>query len=266
MFAYLSPREQNVCDSREETAMRRALICLIAFVGPMVFAQVTSSGVAGIGGSFGGIRGVQGVPFSADVTTETTRILADGNRIHNEMHDKIYRDSEGRTRNENSLLLPNGETRQIVLIHDPIQHQTIHLDTQRKTADVFRLQAPSSNSQMPLPQIKPSTLPTFTSHLETMHTEGTSHHEKLGTMYIEGILAEGVKVTRTTPAGLVGNDQPIVVTSETWSSPELKEILLNKTEDPQNGENIRKLSNIQRGEPDPSLFQVPPGFTVQEHQ
>lgn len=237
--------------------MRRALIFLLAFVGPTVFAQVTSSGVVGIGGGFAGIRGVQGVPFSADVTTEITRVLADGNRIHQETHGNICRDSEGRTRNENSFLLLNGETRQFVIIQDPVQHQTIHLEMQSKTANVFRSPSPSSIPQMPPPEIKPPTRPTVTS---------TSKHEKLGTMYIEGILAEGVKVTRTTPAGVVGNDQPMVMTSETWSSPDLKEILLNKTEDPQNGETIRKLTNIQRGEPDPSLFQVPPGFTVHEHQ
>jgi hypothetical protein len=235
--------------------MRRALICLLAFFSPLVFAQVvTSSGVVGIGGGGGGIHGVQGVPFSADVTTETTRVLADGNRIHHEMHGKIYRDSEGRTRTEDSMLLPNGETRQSVFIHDPVQRQTMHLDMERKTADIVHFPSPSSIPKMPPPEIKAPMRPTF-----------TSQHEKLGTMYIEGILANGVKITRTTPAGAAGNDQPIVVTSEVWSSPELNETLLNKTEDPQSGETIRKLTNIQRGEPDPSLFQVPPGFTVHEN-
>jgi hypothetical protein len=34
--------------------------------------------------------------------------------------------------------------------------------------------------------------------------------------------------------------------------------------DPRLGESSYRLTNIVRGEPDPSLFQVPAGFTVKE--
>jgi hypothetical protein len=90
------------------------------------------------------------------------------------------------------------------------------------------------------------------------------HHEELGTASIDGYTVTGTKFTRTTEAGAIGNDQPLVIVSESWRSNELKEVLLSKTNDPQTGETIRKLTNIQRLEPDPVLFQVPPGYTTRD--
>src|SRR5215467_2214872 len=52
--------------------------------------------------SFGG-KVVKGAPYSAEAVTETIQTLADGNRIINRMTSSIYRDSEGRTRREQSL-------------------------------------------------------------------------------------------------------------------------------------------------------------------
>jgi len=42
--------------------------------------------------------GVKNAPFSAEVVTDSSHTLADGNRIHQTINSKVYRDSEGRTR------------------------------------------------------------------------------------------------------------------------------------------------------------------------
>jgi len=86
--------------------------------------------------------------------------------------------------------------------------------------------------------------------------------EKLGTEIIEGVLAEGERHTTTIPADEEGNDHPFKITSETWTSPELKLMVLNKNSDPRSGETILKMSNISRAEPDGSLFQVPPDYSI----
>src|SRR5215203_991484 len=52
--------------------------------------------------SFGG-KVVKGAPYSGDAVTETIQTLADGNRIINRITSSVYRDSEGRTRREQSL-------------------------------------------------------------------------------------------------------------------------------------------------------------------
>src|SRR5215469_18979806 len=47
-------------------------------------------------------RIVKNAPFSADIVTESTQTLSDGNHIKRSNTVKLYRDSEGRTRREQS--------------------------------------------------------------------------------------------------------------------------------------------------------------------
>jgi hypothetical protein len=88
--------------------------------------------------------------------------------------------------------------------------------------------------------------------------------EALPDQTLEGVLAHGKRTTSTIPAGTIGNDQPIVVTSETWYSPDLQTIVLSKRTDPRIGESVMSVTNIQRGEPSASLFQVPAGYTIKD--
>jgi hypothetical protein len=53
-------------------------------------------------------RTVRNAPYSAEMVTETSQALADGNRIRQSSSSKFYRDSEGRTRREQSLTGLNG--------------------------------------------------------------------------------------------------------------------------------------------------------------
>src|ERR1700726_2802573 len=46
---------------------------------------------------------VKGKPYSADTSTETVQTLADGNRIVHRTVSKVYRDSDGRTRREQTF-------------------------------------------------------------------------------------------------------------------------------------------------------------------
>jgi hypothetical protein len=81
---------------------------------------------------------------------------------------------------------------------------------------------------------------------------------------MEGVQVTGVRTTRTIAVGIIGNDRPIAIVTEVWTSPELKTIVLSKRNDPRMGEQTFKLTNIQRGEPDASLFVVPSDFKVTE--
>jgi hypothetical protein len=86
----------------------------------------------------------------------------------------------------------------------------------------------------------------------------------LGIQTINGVTAEGTRATRTIPAGLIGNTNPIVITTERWYSPELQTVVMIKRSDPFMGETTFQLTNIQKQEPDASLFQVPSDYTVQQ--
>jgi hypothetical protein len=90
------------------------------------------------------------------------------------------------------------------------------------------------------------------------------NRESLGKQTIEGVEAEGTRVTFTIPAGKIGNERPIVTVNETWYSTELQALVMSKNSDPRMGETTYRLTNINRSEPDPSLFQVPADYTVNE--
>jgi hypothetical protein len=91
-----------------------------------------------------------------------------------------------------------------------------------------------------------------------------STREELGEQNVEGVNATGTRTTTVIPAGALGNEQPITITSEQWFSPDLDALVLTKHNDPRVGETTYRLINISRNEPDSSLFQVPSDYTVQQ--
>jgi hypothetical protein len=90
----------------------------------------------------------------------------------------------------------------------------------------------------------------------------TAKKEDLGEQVIEGVPAKGTRTTTVIPAGAIGNELPITVTSEEWLSPDLKVLVMTKHADPRSGETTYRLTGITRGEPDLSLFDLPAGVTI----
>src|SRR4051812_19615694 len=80
--------------------------------------------VMGLQGSMMG-KTVKGAPYSAVEVNETTQMLADGTRIHNESQTQVFRDSEGRLRRET----PNEVT-----IWDPVANASWVLNPKTQTA------------------------------------------------------------------------------------------------------------------------------------
>src|SRR3954454_2512566 len=90
--------------------------------------------------SFGG-KTVKNAPYSAEAVTETIQTLGDGNRIVNRISSTLYRDSEGRTRREQSLkglgIFGSGngeESFKTIFINDPVAGVTYALDSRSHTA------------------------------------------------------------------------------------------------------------------------------------
>jgi hypothetical protein len=88
--------------------------------------------------------------------------------------------------------------------------------------------------------------------------------EALGKQTIEGVEAEGTRMTITIPAGEIGNEQPMQIVSESWYSAELQTIIMSKHTDPRMGEHTYRLTNITLGEPARTLFEVPSDYTIKE--
>lgn len=88
--------------------------------------------------------------------------------------------------------------------------------------------------------------------------------EQLGQQSLEGVLVTGTRTTTTIPTGKIGNDRPIVVVHEEWRSSELKIVVRTVDRDPRTGEQTMELQKLVRTDPDASLFQAPPGYTIHD--
>jgi len=86
--------------------------------------------------------------------------------------------------------------------------------------------------------------------------------ENLGDQTIDGIHATGTRMTTTIPSGKMGNEKPIVVTSERWYSSELKAIVMTKHSDPWAGDLKTQFTNVNPSEPDAALFTVPGDYKI----
>jgi len=118
--------------------------------------------------------------------------------------------------------------------------------------EVVRIGRGDGDGAMPPPPLPPLTLP--------MLPRGKGETKSLGTRDIDGIKAEGTMTSHTIPAGQIGNERPIVITSERWYSPELFIVIYAKTSDPRAGETIYRVTNVKRGEPPADLFKIPADY------
>jgi hypothetical protein len=220
-----------------------------------------SGPMAGMGhDGIGEGKTVKGVPMSGEMIVTRDTTLADGNSIHTQNQTMIYRDSQGRVRREIGFELNTPSTgaakRAMIVITDPVSGNRYMLNPENKTAH-----------QMPLHPGKPG--PGAPDAMHDMHGKmgggpnaANLKTDQLGTKAINGLQAVGTRMTRTIPAGEIGNLNPIEVVTERWYSSDLQLPLLTSHNDPMMGTMTVKLVNINRGEPDAALFQVPSDYKL----
>jgi hypothetical protein len=197
-----------------------------------------------------GDKVVKDAPFSAETVREESKRLFDGSLIKNGSKGLIYRDGFGRTRQEQpfefiggfAVVGENNQPKRLVNIVDAVAGNGYSVDVESKTYFKYPMQENSPFSRKERKDTKT---------------------ESLGTKNIEGVNAEGTRITHEIPAGQIGNDKPIYVVTEKWFSPELQVIILSKHSDPFIGEVVFKLVNIKIGEPATELFKVPSDYKLQ---
>ncbi len=86
----------------------------------------------------------------------------------------------------------------------------------------------------------------------------------LGSRDFNGVKANGTLRSYEIPAGEIGNRNAIVVSTETWISPELQAVVYQKRSDPRSGESVFRLEDLKRDEPAANLFTVPSDYTVKD--
>jgi len=201
---------------------------------------------------------VKGQPYSADVVSVTTQVLGDGTKIVKNTSGAVYRDSEGRTRREET----GAQNQKFVSIFDPVAGVSYTLNPANKTASKSAIHSPAPGGSG---HGHPGGPPAATAADPTTTRNGrTRVMEDLGTQTIEGVVAQGRRTTITIAAGTMGNDRDIKVVDETWIATDLHVIVQSHHSDPWTGDVTYKLSNFRRAEPAQTLFQAPADYQVQE--
>ena len=200
---------------------------------------------------------VAGAPFSAVVQLESTQVLPDGTSTTKKSINNIARDSRGRIYNERRPLLPSSFTGTppvlSSLIFDPETRLSTSLDSythlaRQRTVPAPQTAAGAPGAASPAPSASTDN-PLF-------------RQEDLGSNTMEYVAVHGARQTRTIPAAATGASKDIIVVDEYWYSEELHMNMLTKHDDPRTGMQIVTLTQVDRNEPDPAMFQIPSGYKV----
>jgi hypothetical protein len=217
---------------------------------------------------FEGMRGgkiVTGAPFSGVAVTESTQTLGDGNHITHKTQANVFRDSQGRVRKEVTLsgfgpMAASGGAKSFVVISDPVAKANFVLHPDTKVAE----QMDDSRREMKWMAKGGAFQEKIQARQEAEIAAGNLKKEDLGTQVIGGVSTQGTRLTRTIPAGQIGNEKPILIVHETWFSNDLQMVVMSKRSNPWGGDTTYTLTNIQRTEPAAALFTVPSDFTVKQ--
>ena len=236
---------------------------------------------------------VKGKPYSAETTTETVQTLADGNRIVHRTVSKFYRDSDGRTRREQTFGNVDPEhpsPHEVkVFVDDPVNGLAFVLDPASKSADKIqrsrkvideqnaeddakRIMLKFSKDSEDSVQTAPGPMlikfrdehfgdPNAVMALTTDEKREVAK-EDLGARNIEGVDCNGTRLTTTIPTGAVGNEKPISIVRETWFAPAIGAVVESTTDDPRYGKTTYQLTNVQLSEPPRSLFEPPANYRM----
>jgi hypothetical protein len=293
---------------KQELMMKRGLLCIVIMAG----AVATAAGEQQVGGGIasatieqgpGGVnivrprmavesRITKNAPYSGEAISEFVQTLSDGNRITRRTVTKTFRDSEGRTRREQTITnFSTGAEMISILIGDPVAGVSYVLEPDTRTAhreqQLVATVMPGARGggagaavggggrggvavrtyghDGAVVTTMPAQAPTpATGQAGIKVAEPGATTEQLGQKVIEGVMAEGTRTTTIIAAGAIGNEQPIKVVSEQWFSPDLQVLVSTRHSDPRSGETVYRLVNIVRGEPDRALFEVPADYTIRE--
>ena len=216
-----------------------------------------------------------GTPYSLIATIKTNMELSDGNTLNAFTTSHQVRDSQGRTRVEEPTSCAIDKDGQphwqgSITVIDPVaKTHTLwqeNLGSVTKNATVTHM--PFVNvSTPPTAQMEYREAQQMSQAYDHMgpQTKHDSYQvEDLGKRNIARIAASGIRITRTSPAGMVGNSLPLTYVEEKWVSDQYGVIVLDIKDDPVFGKSTYEVNDFTPGEPDASLFQPPADYKINE--
>jgi hypothetical protein len=199
---------------------------------------------------------IPNVPLLAVVNTQSSQIQKDGTTLNRKTLSAIARDGHGRIFNERRPLIPASETATppilSILVYDPQTRTSTFIDPQNRVAWQSTLNRP------------PSAVPPDVGSIPLVGSTPASPYikeEDLGTRRMEGVDVHGTRDTQTIPAEANGGKE-ITVVDEYWYSDDLRLNMLAIHKDPRTGERTTTVTQVDRGEPDPAIFEIPSGYKI----
>jgi hypothetical protein len=222
---------------------------------------------------FGDVGVVANNPFHADVALSTTGHTVMNATLRPNFPESVARDSQGRVRTERVA----GEFKRdtgpdagsqvelhLIMICDPVAQTLTQIDTATLTARIIHSR-PSSASRSGAPQ--QGTRRAFcSSRLSSARNAARFQVEDLGDQIIEGLEAHGERVTTPMLGAATPEESPNGASaSERWCADSLSALILTISGNTKTGvKTTIAMRNIDRTEPDPALFQIPPGYAITE--
>jgi hypothetical protein len=248
----------------------------LAFAVPTVtLGRQEGSALPEMGGPFTG-PSVRDAPFSADATTTVRETLHDGTRIDQTSSARYYRDRAGRVRVEQTLVNLEGVNPAAekhvritiqpkhdglaVYVLDPLTRTAV-LGGPRAFGDVTVGGGNMFALPLGIPTILSFSRPASARDHLVNRGQIDIQEESLGDRRVAGIDTVGRRRTGMVPRYQIGNDRPVEIVDERWESPELTLVIYSRSSDSRTGTIEYRLANIQRTEPDPSLFVIPEDYT-----
>jgi hypothetical protein len=223
----------------------------------------------------------RGMPYSGIWVTKHVAKFPDGQVVKDQNTRRVWRDSEGRTREETTWRRYTGALATVGRIEDPVAkvRYTWRIEPGRKaivTETHFTMEDYVVTEVWPNPPLHPSEMtPGATivilrpNRLLNLGARG----EKLGPKYLNGVYAEGV---RTVDSICTGEDECKAGRShdhisEHWNALDLNLVIRMYLDDGQGFTEDAELKDIDRSEPETTVFlppedlpkrQAPPSDTV----
>jgi hypothetical protein len=195
--------------------------------------------------------------YTAEYRTTTEKTLANGSTVTSESKTVTAVDSKGRRVTMFTATAADGKETTQFGVSDPVNHTLRSWAVPGTTARVMN--APDVGEDTDCSRKMKAIGP--------LHPAGVNPPppvKDLGTATIQGIETQGGEVSFSQAIFRL-EDGPKVITNQVWTAtePALDELLVRMISvGGPAGKSTRELVRFTRGEPDPSLFEIPPGRTV----
>jgi hypothetical protein len=211
----------------------------------------------GLMGGFGG-KTVTGKPFQANFSITRTETLP-GNTITNTTNGTVARGSDGSTFRDAkvSAIGPwasSGKAHEFAYIRNLTKGSQYVVDVSKGTFESFAIREHNSSRG----GMRGSKNPNSNNNEAVTDNPNATYKDPATNSVYSNV--DDRKITRTIPAGEIGNANPIVITIERWYSNDLDVLLMETRNDPRFGTSTYQLSNIGLS-PAASLFAPDPSFT-----